>query len=370
LPSSGQFIPCSILKKNFNHKTSLMRTLYMLRDTFFALLTVLAAAASSQAAIMITGNNSPTPLAQGGLVSYTLTAVGTAGEMINTFSNPVINGVDGGLGIHNVAQAFTMGGTPTRAEHTPGLWNAEWAPYDTYFLFGGPSDLALDLGAPFSETNDGSTSGMLGLNPAPAAPRSGYGTLNSAPNSTKVLVPARASSNVSFMQVVMRAQDAANLSIHVVGNYGTAIGDFTGANAIRIADGAPPMGPVAADTDLGDVAIVPEPATISDSSADADGNGDGISDAADYVIWPEHTTGGAGGLEIIPFLPPPKPPYVARPRPALSPAAGGAFSRYGNGVARPGGTLSPAAAPEPSSLMLLVVAGILLSCRNKRRAAC
>jgi PEP-CTERM motif len=91
------------------------------------------------------------------------------------------------------------------------------------------------------------------------------------------------------------------------------------------------MGPAAADTDLGDVAIVPEPATIPDSSADTDGIGDGIIDAVDYTVWPWY-------LKILPFVPPPKPPYVASS----------------------GGTSSPAAAPEPSSLMLLAVGSLFV----------
>ena len=83
----------------------------------------------------------------------------------------------------------------------------------------------------------------------------------------------------------------------------------------------------------------------SDSSADADGNGDGIVDAADYVIWPEHTTGSTGSLEIVPFVPPPKPAYVARARPALGLAA----------------------VPEPSSLMLLVALSACLTLRRTNR---
>jgi hypothetical protein len=111
---------------------------------------------------------------------------------------------------------------------------------------------------------------------------------------------------------------------------------FMGTN-----DGAP--------TD-GDSGILSAPPTMSDSSIDTD-----ISDAADY----SHTV-SPRPLEILPFVPPPKPPYVSRSRPALSPAAGDALSRYGNGAARPGGTLSPATAPEPSSLMLLAVGSLFV----------
>jgi hypothetical protein len=226
-----------------------MRTLYMLRNTFFAVLTVLAAAASSQAAIMLQASD-PTPLAQGGLVSYTIRAMGTNGEMINTFTNPVITPVAGDKGVHNVAQAFTMAGTPTRAEHAPGLWNAEWAPYDTHFLFGATDSLS--LGPNYEETNDGSTTGMLGLASTPAVPRSGFGNYNSQATSSKAITTA--ANNVPFMQVIMEANDAAMLSLRVVGDGGGSIGDFTGANAFMIGGGAGDPAPMIADINLGDTA--------------------------------------------------------------------------------------------------------------------
>jgi hypothetical protein len=60
--SSGlRFLPIS-KQKNSNHETSMMRTLYMLRNTFFAVLAVLAVAASSQAAnITFEYRSEPTP---------------------------------------------------------------------------------------------------------------------------------------------------------------------------------------------------------------------------------------------------------------------------------------------------------------------
>jgi hypothetical protein len=204
----------------------------MLRNTFFAVLTVLAAAASSQAAIMLQRSD-PTPLPQGGLVSVTLSAVGTAGEMINTFSNPVITPMGGGKGVHNVAQAFTMGGTPSRGEHMPALWNADWTPYDTYFLFDAANSLS--LGPNFEETNDGTTTGMLNLPATPGAPRSGFGGVTSAAASSKLFTTP--SSNLAFMQVVMAAGESASLSVRVIGNGGDAVGDFTGANAYTISTG-------------------------------------------------------------------------------------------------------------------------------------
>jgi hypothetical protein len=214
----------------------------MLRNTFFAVLVVLSAAAASQAAIMISGNATPTNLPQGNLVSYTLTAVGTAGEVLNTFSRPTLTPMRAAdKGVHNVANAVTNSGTPSRDQQTPGLFDSSWATYDTYLLFGGPNDLALDLGTPLSETNDGSTAGMLGLNPVPAAPRSGYGNLSSGTDSTKVLVPGKAGPSVPFMQVVMRSGDFAHLDIEIVGNGGEVVQSFN-------------------DLVIG---VIPEPATMS-----------------------------------------------------------------------------------------------------------
>jgi hypothetical protein len=196
----------------------------MLRNTFFAVLAVLAVAASTNAALMITGNTTPTPLPQGGLVSYTLMAVGTESEVINTFSRPTLTPMrTSDRGVHNVANGVTDSGTPSRSDQTPGLFNDAWRPYDTFFMFGGAADLALDLGTPLTETNDGSTRDMLGLPTTPGVPRSGFGTLNSGNDSTKVLIPAKAGSNLPFMQVVMRAGDVAHLDIEIVGNGGQVV---------------------------------------------------------------------------------------------------------------------------------------------------
>jgi PEP-CTERM motif len=216
----------------------MMRTLYMLRNTFFAMLAVLAAAASSNAAIMVTGGNNGSPIpGSSGLVSYTLRAQGTAGEMINTFSNPVMVPMGAGRGVHNVAQAFTMAGTPSKAEHTPGLFNPEWAPYDTHFLYNATETLS--LGPPYTETNDGSTTGMLGVPGTPAVPSSGFGNFGSGAASSKVVTTA--GNNLPFMQVVMRPQDAALLSLRIVGDGGNSSATITNYQ----------VGPI------------PEPATLS-----------------------------------------------------------------------------------------------------------
>jgi hypothetical protein len=232
---ASSHLPIFNNKRTQNHETSMMRT-YMLRNTFFAVLTVLAAAASSQAAIMLQASD-PTPLPNGNLVSRTITAVGTSGEMINTFTNPVITAMGGGKGIHNVAQAFTNGGTPSRGDQTPALYNPEWAPYDTYFYFDATNSLS--LGPAFEETNDGTTSGMLSLPATPSAPRSGFGGLTSQAASSKLFTTA--DDSLAFMQVVMAAGEQASLSIRIIGDGGATVGDFTGANAFTIGGGAPAL---------------------------------------------------------------------------------------------------------------------------------
>jgi hypothetical protein len=137
--------------------------------------------------------------------------------------------------------------------------------------------------------------------------------------------------------------------------------------AITVGAGEGLMGADAGAPTYIDTGILSEPAMMSDSSPGADGNGDDMIEPADYVIWPKHTTGSAGSLKIVPFVPPPKSPYVARPTPALSLAASDALSLYGNGIAHPGTALSLAAIPEPSSLMLLVVLSACLTLRRTNR---
>jgi hypothetical protein len=196
----------------------------MLRNTL-ALVAVLALAASTQAAIIVQ-QSAPTPLAQGGLVSYTLTAVGTAGEVINTFSNPTL-AAGSGLGVHQVWQ-FGGGATPTKSQQNLPFFNADWTAYDTAFLFA-DTDYALNLGTAFGETNNHATTGNLGLTQAFATNAdSGYGTFTSAADSTKVLLPAKSGASIPFMQVVMRASDTGILNVRIEGNGGTALGNIQG----------------------------------------------------------------------------------------------------------------------------------------------
>jgi hypothetical protein len=180
-----------------------------------ALALVIVILVITPAAADIVLQSSPgTPLPAGNLVQYTVSAVGTAGEEIDTFSFPDISAVSG-VGIHNVAQGITNAGTPTKSEHSPGLWNADWAAYDTYFLFN--STESLSFGPNFSETNNGATTGTLGLSTILGyTPTSGFGTYMSGVGS-KMILPPNVDSDVPFMQVVLRAQDSAQLNVSMVG---------------------------------------------------------------------------------------------------------------------------------------------------------
>jgi hypothetical protein len=160
------------------------------------------------------------PLEQGNLNQYTISAVGTSGEIISAFSNLEIVPIADSAGVHNVWQALTNGQTPTKQEHTPLLFNTDWAAYDTYFLF--DNNLTLSLGPNFFETNDGTTTGMLDLSPAfGVKPRSGFGEYSSTPISSKVLSDRVASSNVRFMQVVMKQGHGALINVNVHANGGS-----------------------------------------------------------------------------------------------------------------------------------------------------
>jgi hypothetical protein len=220
----------------------------MLRNTFLAVLTVLAVAAASQAAIML--QTTSTPLSQGGLVQWQISAVGTAGESLNTFSAVNLTAQGAGAGVHNVSQAFTNAATPTVGQHQAGLWNAEWTPYDTFFKYAG-ADLALDLDSTMvGETSNNSTTGMLGLPAVPGPPMSGFGTMTWAATSTKVLTPALSGTNVNFLQVVLKQGERALLDVEVQGNGGTAIQQFTD---FVVGGVEPPPAPVISPINLGEI---------------------------------------------------------------------------------------------------------------------
>jgi hypothetical protein len=159
-------------------------------------------------------------LEQGNLNQYTISAVGRSGEVIHAFNNLEIVPLSGSAGVHNVWQAITNGQTPTKQEHIPPLFNADWAAYDTYFLFDNTE--ASSIGPNFVETNDGATTGTLDLTPAfDVQPRSGFGDYSSDPGSTKALPDSLAGLVVPILQVVMRRNDLAIIQVNVLANGGT-----------------------------------------------------------------------------------------------------------------------------------------------------
>ena len=178
-----------------------------------AILSIGGSAQLSKAAIILQ-QSVPTPL-NGGLVGLTISAVGTEGETINTFTGPTITAALGGVGVHNVAQAFTEANTPTTEEHFAPIWNPAWTAYDTYFMFNATQTLS--AGPNFSETNSGATTGTLGLPTSPAAPKSGFGTYSAPLTAAKVVLAPNADSNVPFLHVVVRATEVFNLFVRIDG---------------------------------------------------------------------------------------------------------------------------------------------------------
>ena len=149
---------------------------------------------------------------------------GTAGEIINTITGPNITAGIGGLGVHNVAQAFTNGSTQSTQQHTPGLWNDAWTPYDTYFMYN--TAQTLSAGSDFTDTQNGATTGTLGLPSVPAAPQSGFGTYSSSATSAKVILAPNADSNVPFLYLVLRGSDIGLLDVRVDGQLPGGGGTF------------------------------------------------------------------------------------------------------------------------------------------------
>ena len=193
----------------------------MHRNTYFAVLIVLAAATMSQAAIILE-QSAPVPLAGAqGLVSYTLSARSDAGETINGVDTPNIT-INEGMGLHQVWTPITNSPTPTREQQLAAgvLWSDTWQPYDSYWFFDGVNNLS--VGAGFTETNGG------GGEPLPdagfGAPNTGYGvmgTLGGAPGAKSYTVlSGLQGNNVNFGQFVMKASDSVLLDVTVLTNEG------------------------------------------------------------------------------------------------------------------------------------------------------
>lgn len=216
----------------------------MLRNTFFSVLTVLAAAASSQAAIMLSGTMTPL---DSGLESWTLSGRSTAGEIINGVNNPSVVAATGDAGLHQVWQPL-LGATATRGDQSPLAFADAWRPYDSFWHF--DSTNSLSVGGAFSETNS-ETGGKSDLPAGPAgAARTGYGTMAFAGTSASkgfTVASGRQGTDVPFGQFILKAGEAVMVSLGVLDNSGgnTRIENF------MLGGGGDPA-PIIDDVNLGD----------------------------------------------------------------------------------------------------------------------
>jgi hypothetical protein len=198
-------------------KTSMMRRLNMFRNTFFAALTILAAAASSQAAIMLEASSAPL---DSGLVGWTLRGVSTAGEVINGVNNPTVVAAGTGAGLHQVWQPL-LGATPTRGDQFALTFSDAWRAYDSFWLF--DSTNSLSFGGAFTETNS-ETGGKPDLPDGPAgAARTGFGTMGfSGAEASKAFTIASGlqGTSVPLGYFVLKDDEAAMVSLGVLDNSG------------------------------------------------------------------------------------------------------------------------------------------------------
>jgi hypothetical protein len=221
------------------------RTTFMVRKTFLALSAVLAMAAYSQAAIIVSFDN-PTDVGNG-LTAVTLHAHSTAGETINGIQDPSILAAAGSAGLHQVWTPITNAHTPTRGSQTAAspLWSDTWQQFDSYWLFGSAAGDNLAVGAAFDETNNGTGGAPLpsaGLG-APTTGFGGMGTVGGAPgNMAFTLSSGKQGTDVDLAHLVGKTGDSALMTFVVTTNQGT---NQTITNQ------------------SGTFAAVPEPATLS-----------------------------------------------------------------------------------------------------------
>jgi hypothetical protein len=143
-----------------------------------------------------------------GLVSYTLSAIGTADEYFNVVSVPSIVPNGDSLGLHQVWPPTLGTATPTRQEHGVVLWHNPWSSYDSHFFF--KSSNSLSIGGSFTETNSRSGGAILpsfGAGP-PITGFGSYGNIGPLPAKDFTRASRIPGLNVPFAQLVMRADDS------------------------------------------------------------------------------------------------------------------------------------------------------------------
>jgi PEP-CTERM motif len=185
-----------------------------------AMVTIFCVLPSSQAEVFLT-TSSPTALS-GGLVSYTLSAFGTAGEFIHGVQNPSIIPNLLNSGLHQVWLPI-LGPTPTKAEHTAVLWNDAYTPYDSHFFFDATNSLS--VGAAFTETID-SPHPLIGLPDSPLGPPiTGFGSMGTAGDAAGAQFFTFASglpgTIVDLAQLVMKASEGVWVDLTVIGGFGS-----------------------------------------------------------------------------------------------------------------------------------------------------
>jgi len=196
----------------------------MIRKTFLALFAVLAVAASTQAAIIVSATN-PTDIGDG-LTAITLHAHSdNAGQTINGIQDPAIVAAAGSTGLHQVWTPLTGAHTPTRASQQNGgvLWSDSWQAFDSYWMFDNSAGSTLAVGAPFDETNSG-TGGAALPTAGFGAPTTGFGVLNTtggAPgNMLFTLASGKQGLDVDFAHLVGKTGESALLTFIVTTNEG------------------------------------------------------------------------------------------------------------------------------------------------------
>jgi len=184
------------------------------------------------------------------LVSYTLNAYSTDGEIINGIRDPQVTNSFGGAGLHQVWTPVTDSPTPTRQEQLSivPLWSDTWLPYDSYWFFSSANSLG--FGGTFTETNNMAGGAVLpsdGFSP----PSTGFGTMGfSGATASKAFTigSGLAGNAVSFAQLVMKSGEGVIVDLTVLTTDGNdvAFDDFTVGCVFD-------CGPSIFDTNLGDV---------------------------------------------------------------------------------------------------------------------
>jgi hypothetical protein len=229
---------------------------------FQSQLPIILSAVRPMPGAIILQSSAPTVLDQG-LVSFTLSAASTAGEIINGVTNPSVVAGGTGAGVHQVWMPL-LGQTPTQGDHNPLAFNPAWKPYDSFWFF--DSGNSLSVGGAFTETLVDDPAPIT-LPPSPAGPpRTGFGTMGfSGASASKgfTIASGRQGTNVPYGQFVLKQGEHALVSLTVLDNTGSVIriNNFP----IGLLPNTPP---VATDADLGFVsaAIIHHQFTAADEN--------------------------------------------------------------------------------------------------------